>query len=163
LAGIQGEVVQSIVNIDLQAFLKSLTVLFMFSVPSSSINSLLDYLGKKLGLLFRKELTDYFNKRYIKDIVFYQMTQIDRRISNPDQRLTDDINKWSDSLASLYSNVTKPILDIVMFTKKLSVLLGFEGPMVIFGWYIFTAIVMKQITPPFGSMMAKLSNLEGEY
>ena len=59
--------------------------------------------------------------------------------------------------------MTKPILDIIMFTKKLSGLLGFEGPMVVFAWYIFTAIVMKQITPPFGKMMAKLSNIEGEY
>lgn len=123
----------------------------------------MDYLGKKLGLLFRKELTDYFNKRYIKDLVFFQMTQIDKRICNPDQRLTDDINKWSDSLASLYSNVTKPILDIVMFTKKLSVLLGYEGPGIIFAWYLFCAVVMKNIAPPFGKMMAKLSNLEGEY
>jgi len=45
---------------------------------------MLDYLAKKLGLLFRRELTNYFNKKYIKDMVFYKMTNIDQRISNPD-------------------------------------------------------------------------------
>ncbi len=50
-----------------------------------------------------------------------------------------------------------------MFTKKLSKLLGLEGPMTIFAWYIFSGVVMKQVAPPFGKMMAKLQNLEGEY
>jgi ATP-binding cassette subfamily D (ALD) protein 3 len=116
----------------------------------------LDYLCKKLGLLFRKELTNYFNKKYIRDMTFFKMVSIDQRIANPDQRLTDDINKWSDSLSQLYSNVTKPILDIVMFTSKLKELLGFEGPLTIFAWYIFSGFVMKQVAPPFGKMMAKL-------
>jgi ATP-binding cassette, subfamily D (ALD), member 3 len=50
-----------------------------------------------------------------------------------------------------------------MFTKKLSGFLGFEGPLTIFTWYIFTGFVMKQVAPPFGKMTAKLQNLEGEY
>lgn len=50
-----------------------------------------------------------------------------------------------------------------MFTKKLSGLLGYEGPALIFGWYLLCSIILKQIAPPFGKMMAKLQNLEGEY
>lgn len=71
----------------------------MFAVPSSTVNSMLDHLSKKLGLVFRKELTKYFNNKFIDDLVFYKLNNIDQRIANPDQRLTDDINKWSDSLA----------------------------------------------------------------
>lgn len=71
----------------------------MFAVPSSTVNSMLDYLSKKLGLVFRKEMTKYFNNKFIDDLVFYKLNNIDQRILNPDQRLTDDINKWSDSLA----------------------------------------------------------------
>ena len=51
------------------------------------------------------------------------MTNIDARIPNPDQRLTQDIDKWAHSLSNLYSNVSKPILDIVLFSKKLATLL----------------------------------------
>lgn len=48
------------------------------------------------------------------------MSNIDGRISNPDQRLTQDIEKWATSLSNLYSNFTKPILDIVLFSRKLA-------------------------------------------
>jgi len=49
----------------------------MFAVPSSTINSLLDHLSKKLGLTFRKELTKYFNNKYVDDLVFYKLNNID--------------------------------------------------------------------------------------
>jgi ATP-binding cassette subfamily D (ALD) protein 3 len=38
--------------------------------------------------------------------------------------LTNDSEKWAQSLASLYLNTTKPILDLVLFTRKLSELVG---------------------------------------
>jgi ATP-binding cassette subfamily D (ALD) protein 3 len=82
---------------------------------------------------------------------------------NPDQRLTTDAEKWSKSLSSLYLNIAKPILDIVLFSKKLASLVGWQGPMMIFGWYAMSAFVIKQISPPFGRLTAIESKLEGDY
>ena len=135
----------------------------MFSVPSSAVNSMLEFLNMKLSILFRKELTNYFNKKYLKDIIFYQLSNIDNRISNPDQRLTEDISKWAESLAQLCSNVSKPILDIYLFSKKLSETVGWEGPSILFGWYAICMVVMRVITPAFGKMAAINQNNEGNY
>jgi len=38
---------------------------------------------------------------------FYQMSNLDNRISNPDQLLTQDTEKFCDSVAELYSNLSK--------------------------------------------------------
>lgn len=69
------------------------------------------------------------NKKYLENLTYYKMTNLDGRITNPDQRLTQDIDKWALCLSNLYSNLTKPILDIFLFSRKLGEIVGVEGPL----------------------------------
>lgn len=94
---------------------------------------------------------------------YYKICNLDNRIANPDQRLTTDTEKWSSSLASLYLNTAKPILDIVFFSRKLAELVGWQGPALTFAWYAVAGSVIKQISPSFGKLTAVEQQLEGEY
>ena len=55
----------------------------------------LDYLQKKLALSFRKRITNHFHDAYLKRMHYYKICNLDSRISNPDQRLTTDAEKWA--------------------------------------------------------------------
>ena len=98
--------------------------LFLFAIPSSMINSGIEYIQKKLALLYRKRLTSHFHNEYLRNMHYYKICNLDNRISNPDQRLTQDADKWAQSLASLYINLAKPFLDMYLFSKKLKELVG---------------------------------------
>ena len=43
----------------------------MIAVPSSFVNSYLDFLNKSLAIRFSERLTHYFHDRYLKDMVYY--------------------------------------------------------------------------------------------
>lgn len=43
-------------------------------------------------------------------VVYYQMTNLDNRMQNPDQVLTQDVDKLCDSLVELYSNLSKVLV-----------------------------------------------------
>lgn len=124
-------------------------------MPSSAVNSGIDYLQKKLALCFRLRLTHYFHERYLHNMHYYKICNLDNRIANPDQRLTNDTEKWSSSLASLYLNTAKPLLDLIFFTRKLSELVGWQGPALTFGWYIVAGFIIKHISPSFGKLTAR--------
>jgi ABC-type uncharacterized transport system fused permease/ATPase subunit len=57
-------------------------------------------------------------------------------IENIDQRVTTDIERFTEDVANLYSSLFKPILDIVLNTIRLSSIMGFRGPLVLFTYYI---------------------------
>jgi ATP-binding cassette subfamily D (ALD) protein 3 len=88
---------------------------------------------------------------------------LDSRIQNPDQRITQDVDKWAHSLATLVLNFSKPILDLILFSKKLSELVGWEGPLLTIGWYLLSGIILRVISPSFGKLIAVEQKLEGEY
>ena len=87
-------------------------------------------------------------------MIYYQLENLDSRVSNPDQRLTSDIEKWANSLSLIYSNFSKPALDVILFSRKLSQLVGWEGPIAVIIWYFLSGLVIKFVSPPFGRLTA---------
>ncbi len=41
--------------------------------------------------------------------------------------------------------------------------MGWGGPLITFGWYLFAASIIKFVSPPFGKLTAIEQKLEGEY
>jgi ATP-binding cassette subfamily D (ALD) protein 3 len=163
ISSVQGGIVKAIIKADWNMFLKKLGSMALCAVPASFINSYLDYLNKSLAIHFRKNITAYFLNKYLDGMTYYQLTNIDARIPNPDQRLTQDIDKWAHSLSNLYSNITKPILDIVLFSRRLAALLGWQGPGTVVVWYIFSTGILRLVSPAFGRLTAVEQQLEGSY
>ena len=85
----------------------------------SIINNILKWTIQSLALRFHARLTRYAHERYLDAITFYRLANVDNRIQNADQLLTQDIEKFSDSLSHLYSDIAKPLVDIVLFAYKL--------------------------------------------
>lgn len=45
----------------------------LFAVPSSAVNSAMDYFTKILALSVREKLTVYFHKKYLKNMFYYKV------------------------------------------------------------------------------------------
>lgn len=109
------------------------------------------------------KLTTHFHDGYLKNMHYYKICNLDNRIGNPDQRLTNDTEKWATSLSSMFLNTFKPVLDIILFSKKLAELVGWQGPVLTFAWYGIAGTIIKNISPSFGKLTAVEQQLEGEY
>jgi ATP-binding cassette subfamily D (ALD) protein 3 len=59
-----------------------------------------------------------------RGFTYYKMSNLDSRISNADQLLTTDVYKFCDTVTDLYSNISKPLLDIVIYVYRLTTQLG---------------------------------------
>jgi ATP-binding cassette subfamily D (ALD) long-chain fatty acid import protein len=133
------------------------------AVPATFTNSMLSYHQCKLALSYRKRLTDYIHDKYLSNMTFYAISALDDRVKNPDQLITVDVSRFSDSLAELYSNLAKPILDMVIYNYSLSKSVGGEGLFIMSLLVQLSANVMRALTPPFGKYVADEARLEGEF
>lgn len=96
-------------------------------------------------------------------MTFYTLSALDDRIKNADQLITVDVAKFSNSLAELYSNLAKPVLDMVVYNWSLSRNVGGEGLFFMSLIVQLSATVMRALTPPFGKYVADEARLEGEF
>jgi ATP-binding cassette subfamily D (ALD) long-chain fatty acid import protein len=163
VASLDGRVVSALVKGRGRDFLLGLVWWMMVAVPATFTNSMLQYHQTKLALQYRTRLTSHIHQKYLDNMTFYTLSALDDRIKNADQLIAVDVSNFSNSLAELYSNLAKPILDMVVYNYSLSKSVGGEGLLAMALLVQISANVMRALTPPFGKYVADEARLEGEF
>ncbi|XP_026527627.1 ATP-binding cassette sub-family D member 3 isoform X2 [Notechis scutatus] len=159
-----GTVIESaIISRNLSLF-KDFFFKFVVSIPLISlVNNFLKYGLNELKLCFRVRLTKYLYEQYLQSYTFYKMGNLDNRIGNPDQLLTQDVEKFCNSVVDLYSNLSKPFLDIVLYIFKLTSAIGAQGPSSMMAYLLFSGFFLTRLRRPIGKMTVTEQKYEGEY
>lgn len=163
VADLDGRLVSSLVRGKGKDFLLGLVWWMIVAIPATFTNSMLSYHQCRLALQYRTRLTNHIHHQYLSNMTFYALSALDDRISNADQLITVDVAKFSNSLAELYSNLAKPILDMVIYNYSLSRSVGGEGLFLMGVLVQLSASMMRTLTPPFGRYVADEARLEGEF
>ncbi|KAL2694356.1 hypothetical protein Neosp_000933 [[Neocosmospora] mangrovei] len=163
VAEMDGAIVKALVKGNGKEFLKRIVWWMLIAVPATFTNSMLSYHQAELSLKYRTRLTQFIHDKYLSNLTFYGISALDDRIKNPDQLIAVDVSKFSNSLAELYSNLAKPMLDMTIYTYSLSKSVGGEGVVFMSLLVQLSANVMRALTPPFGKYVADEARLEGEF
>ncbi|KAF9111781.1 hypothetical protein BGX27_004436 [Mortierella sp. AM989] len=163
IASLDGRIVSALVRGQAKDFMVGLLWWMTVAVPATYTNSMLTYMQSKLAIQFRTRLTNHIHEQYLTDMTFYAIGNLDDRIKNADQCITVDVNKFCTSLSELYSNLAKPILDVIIYNVQLSKSVGGEGLFGVSALLHISALVLRALTPPFGKMVAEEQRLEGEF
>lgn len=138
VAEMDGAIVKALVKGSGKEFLTRIVWWMLIAVPATFTNSMVSYSNPttlfdahhkdtnytcplqlsyhqaELSLKYRTRLTQHIHDKYLSKLTFYGISALDDRIKNPDQVISVDVAKFSNSLAELYSNLAKPMLDMVM-------------------------------------------------
>ncbi|CAE6463760.1 unnamed protein product [Rhizoctonia solani] len=166
VADLDGRIVASLVRAETVPFLLNLLRWLLVAIPATYTNSMLGYIQTKIGIAYRTRLTEQVLNTYLgtengEDKVYYKMSNLDDRIKNPDQMITTDIQRFSVHLAAMYSNLAKPVLDVILYNYQLSRNVGAEGLILLTALVQLSAIMLKSLTPPFGQYAATEAALTG--
>nr|CAD7431339.1 unnamed protein product [Timema monikensis] len=178
--------VPAIVNMNAKVFRRKI-LLFALAMPFIAlVNNVLKptnicakkLLSKLTVQFFSRQFQDTFPKEVVcvlytettkmtktvnRGFTYYKMSNLDNRIANADQLLTTDVDKFCETVTDLYSNISKPMLDMSIYVYRLTTKLGWATPSLVFLYLLFAGFLLTYLRRPTGRMTVVEQKLEGEF
>uniref|UniRef100_A0A9L0J9T1 ABC transmembrane type-1 domain-containing protein n=1 Tax=Equus asinus TaxID=9793 RepID=A0A9L0J9T1_EQUAS len=158
VAGLDGKIVKSIVEKKPRTFIIKLLKWLMIAIPVTSVNSAIRYLECKLALAFRTRLVGHAYETCFTNQTSYKVINMDGRLANPDQSLTEDIMMFSPPNLCNPDLLTSYTLIQTATSRGASPI----GPTLLAGLVVYaTAKVLKACSPKFGKLVAEEAHRKG--
>lgn len=129
----------------------------------STIHSTSKYITGTLSLHFRKVLTKLIHSHYFENMVYYKISHVDGRITNPEQRIASDVPKFCSELSEIVQDDLAAVTDGLLYTWRLC---SYASPKYVFwilAYVLGAGAAIRNFSPPFGKLMSTEQQLEGDY
>ncbi|XP_044085744.1 lysosomal cobalamin transporter ABCD4 isoform X3 [Neovison vison] len=150
-------------NKDFDGF-KSLTFLaVVLIVLNSMLKSFDQFTCNLLYVSWRKDLTEHLHRFYFRGRVYYTLNVLRDDVDNPDQRISQDVERFCRQLSSMASKLIISPFTLIYYTYQCFQSTGWLGPVSIFGYFILGTLVNKMLMGPIVAQLVQQEKLEGDF
>ncbi|KAG0277296.1 ATP-binding cassette sub- D member 4 [Linnemannia exigua] len=144
----------------MQVLVSSLIIVFVAGFGKSVVF----LFGGLLSLETRRSLTLYFHRIYIQPKLFYRIiTMHDEEIDNPDQRITQDIDKVAEAMRKMIEELLISPLLVAFYTWQCYKMAGYVGPLIIYSFFIVSSVVSRFLINPIVDAIFYKESAEGYF
>ncbi|XP_068948304.1 lysosomal cobalamin transporter ABCD4 isoform X5 [Petaurus breviceps papuanus] len=150
-------------NKDLDGF-KTLTCLALVLIlVNSTLKSFDQFICNLLYVSWRKDLTEHLHCLYFQGRIYYTLNVIRDDIDNPDQRISQDVERFCRQLSTMASKLIISPFTITYYTYQCFRSTSWLGPVSIFGYFVLGTVVNKVLMGPIVSKLVQQEKLEGDF
>nr|XP_004649471.3 lysosomal cobalamin transporter ABCD4 isoform X2 [Jaculus jaculus] len=150
-------------NKDLDGF-KALTFLaVVLIVLNSTLKSFDQFTCNLLYVSWRQDLTEHLHRLYFRARVYYTLNVLRDDIDNPDQRMSQDVERFCRQLSSMASRLMVSPFTLSYYTYQCFQSTGWLGPVSIFGYFILGTVVNRTLMGPIVAKLVQQEKLEGDF
>jgi len=151
-----GELITALSNQDKTRFYGDIKILFGLLIIATPMGAAYSYLGDKLGLFWRRWLTNHFMGEYFGERSFYKISNFYPDIDNPDQRISQDLNSFCLESLNFFLLIISATSTVIAFSGVLWLI---SKPLVFF-LLIYAVSGTLIATGFFGKKLVKLNYLQ---
>uniref|UniRef100_A0A8C3UEE2 ATP binding cassette subfamily D member 4 n=1 Tax=Catharus ustulatus TaxID=91951 RepID=A0A8C3UEE2_CATUS len=150
-------------NKDFSGF-KTLTALAVtLIIVNSTLKSFDQFICNMMYVNWRKSLTEYLHSCYFQGQVYYSLHVLREDIDNPDQRISQDVERFCRQLSSMASKLVISPFTLAYYTYQCFHSTGWLGPVSIFGYFIIGTMINKVLMSPIVFKLVQQEKLEGDF
>ncbi|XP_064113908.1 lysosomal cobalamin transporter ABCD4-like isoform X2 [Macrobrachium nipponense] len=132
-------------------------------VAISGAKAVKDYINNVLYVTWRQLLGRGLHRLYFFGINYYTLNVLNTTIDNPDQRMTQDVDKLCFTLAGITTKVIISPFQIGYYTHQTFAVAGWLGLLAIYGMFFVGTVVNKFLMSPLVKFVVRQEKREGNF
>jgi len=165
IGNIPGDMYSALIDKDKHKFWHTFINGVIMYVAKCGTLALIDLTAWFLYISYRRNLVYLLHKRYFRNNIYYRLNCVNSEgIDNPDQRLTQDVEKICNLLATSIIPVTFAAPFVIgYYTWKTWRTAGFQGVGLIYVYFLIGTIVNRFLIIPLTKWSARVEKSEGDF
>ncbi|KAI8816682.1 ABC transporter transmembrane region 2-domain-containing protein [Fimicolochytrium jonesii] len=147
---------------DVSGFWLLVAILLGLFISISVTKAALHFVSGTFCVRTRKKLTEKLQKQYVTREAFFGVSQ-GRILDNPDQRISQDIDKFSETIRELLEELVIEPLLLVYYTYHTARISGWHGPAFIYIYYAITFGICGHLLKPIVGLVFQKERAEGDF
>ena len=149
---IQGEIISALSAHDSARFWQGIVIALGGIIIYGFLNSGYGYLRETIGIYWRRWLTDRFLNQYFSDRAFYELSNSNQEIDNPDQRIAENVASFCQQSIQLFVNIIESIFVVIAF----SFILWSISKYLVFALLIYSILAYSLTIGVYGKKLTQL-------
>ncbi|XP_029454299.1 ATP-binding cassette sub-family D member 4 isoform X2 [Rhinatrema bivittatum] len=148
---------------DLEGFKNLTLIAVILIITNSTLKSFDQFICNLIYVNWRKNLTEYFHRYYFGGKVYYTLNVLHKDLDNPDQRISQDVDRFCRQLSSMSSKLLIAPFTLAYYTYQCFTSTSWLGPVSIFGYFVVGTMVNKILMGPIIATLVHQEKLEGDF
>jgi ABC-type uncharacterized transport system fused permease/ATPase subunit len=160
---IVGQLLNASLQRDLPKFFQFAGLNVVQDMFAAVVDESVIYFEACLAKVWYDNMTKHVVEKYFRENAFYNCRNLDRRITDPDQRITNEVRELADHFSDIWGHAITPFFDIFWFSWRLFRLLGARDMGVLMGYVGGCTVAMGSLMPNYQRLYSKEKSLESKF
>eukprot|EP00039_Didymoeca_costata_P000030 m.43872 g.43872 ORF g.43872 m.43872 type:complete len:1317 (-) comp10017_c0_seq2:599-4549(-) len=158
-----GTLYKAMISRDIRTFALFSFINVISDMSTACVEEAVVYLQNMLGVTWYVQLTRHTMDRLFEANAFYKLRNIDKRVTDPDQRLTQEIQEAATEFANIWGTSITPMVDVLWFSYRLYRVITVRGMRDLYLYIALSAFVIKYFMPNHEEIDKKEKKLESRF
>ncbi|XP_070179767.1 lysosomal cobalamin transporter ABCD4-like isoform X2 [Littorina saxatilis] len=148
---------------DRQGFTTHTIISVVLIIAEAFLKSCITYVASMLHITWRQSLCTRLHHTYFCNILYYHVNVVDNTVDNPDQRMTQDVDKMTDTFSKVFVPIIISPFKIGYYMYQASIATGYIGPVSVLCFFMVFSLINKFLMTPVVHYVYKQERREGDF
>ncbi|EDV19259.1 uncharacterized protein TRIADDRAFT_33837, partial [Trichoplax adhaerens] len=148
---------------DANGFYRLIWISVVYIITTATAKGARIYVSQVLYVTSRRILSLQLHKKYFDDDSYYQLHFLHPEIDNPDQRISQDVDRFCQKMSTIIPKIIVSVFVISYYTYQTYVSAGYTGPVSIYTYFIACAIINRFIIARLVKIIVLQEQCEGDF